>query len=97
MSLPISDQKEEFDSTTESYNSSYITTADIVALGHLRSLDGLRGIAVTLVMLDHIMSTSPTNRILGSIGVTIFFTLSGFLITGILLEAQSVSLINYDM
>lgn len=50
----------------------------------LAGLDGLRGIAVLLVVLSHIgwPGFGPT----GSTGVTVFFTLSGFLITALLLE-----------
>ncbi len=48
---------------------------------YIRSLDGLRGIAVLLVVLFHFGYVN-----VGWIGVQIFFVLSGFLITGILLH-----------
>jgi peptidoglycan/LPS O-acetylase OafA/YrhL len=46
-----------------------------------KSLDGLRAIAVGIVMLAHAGSPYPRS---GGVGVDIFFVLSGFLITGIL-------------
>lgn len=52
-------------------------------------LDGLRAIAVLMVMAEHLWHgrVSESYRIFpwGSAGVTLFFVLSGFLITGILL------------
>lgn len=48
---------------------------------YVRSLDGIRGIAVLLVVLFHFGYAA-----FGWVGVQIFFTLSGFLITSILLE-----------
>jgi peptidoglycan/LPS O-acetylase OafA/YrhL len=52
-------------------------------LGYVASLDGLRAIAVILVMLVHAHFYLGKN---GQIGVAVFFTLSGFLITTLLVE-----------
>src|SRR5438552_1959649 len=65
---------------------------------HELALDGLRGVAVLAVMLFHFTmyeeSTRPLYRsalrLLGAgwAGVDLFFALSGFLITGILLDTR---------
>jgi len=59
--------------------------------GRLRynpALDGLRGVAVALVLLYH-AGVSPARG--GYLGVTVFFTLSGFLITGLLLVERDTT------
>src|SRR5688572_7114217 len=53
--------------------------------GHIPALDGLRGIAVLIVLGFHIF---PNHVKFGWAGVDLFFVLSGFLITGILLESK---------
>lgn len=50
---------------------------------HILALDGLRGIAILLVLLFHTF-----HFMLGWCGVDLFFVLSGFLITGILIESK---------
>ncbi|HEX6407837.1 MAG TPA: acyltransferase, partial [Gemmatimonadales bacterium] len=67
-------------------------------IGHLPALDGLRGVAILLVMGYHILETFPggpevpdlVTRLasVGWIGVDLFFVLSGFLITGILYDTK---------
>lgn len=65
--------------------------------GFIPALDGLRGIAIILVMLHHFTLYRPTSGIDALIagvlfffwtGVDLFFVLSGFLITGILLDTR---------
>ncbi|HEX8496355.1 MAG TPA: acyltransferase [Actinomycetales bacterium] len=59
----------------------------------LAGLDGLRGIAVAYVVLDHAHVDTWLYRIFsigGAAGVTTFFVLSGFLITSLLLREHDV-------
>ncbi len=55
-------------------------------------LDGLRGVAILIVMLAHLAHAPARpwsiSLLWGDPGVTIFFVLSGFLITGILLRLR---------
>jgi peptidoglycan/LPS O-acetylase OafA/YrhL len=63
------------------------------ALGAIPSLDGIRGIAVSLVFLAH---SGLEKLVPGGLGVTIFFVLSGYLISTLMIEeyraAGSISL-----
>jgi peptidoglycan/LPS O-acetylase OafA/YrhL len=66
--------------------------------GHMPALDGVRGLAILMVLLLHFVAntvpTNPLERLVGSVctfgifGVDLFFVLSGFLITGILIDAR---------
>ncbi|WP_433969661.1 acyltransferase family protein [Tunturiibacter gelidiferens] len=64
------------------------------------ALDGIRGLAILLVLFFHIFSSNPEtgsklldllNQFREScyLGVNLFFVLSGFLITGILLDTRT--------
>jgi peptidoglycan/LPS O-acetylase OafA/YrhL len=57
------------------------------AVKRIPQLDGLRAFAVTAVFLSHV----STGVKLGWIGVDLFFVLSGFLITGILVQSKDHS------
>jgi peptidoglycan/LPS O-acetylase OafA/YrhL len=67
---------------------------------HIKALDGVRGIAVSLVLLGHLYTrfhsaaSAPVEFVYdciksGWIGVDLFFVLSGFLITGILYDTEN--------
>jgi peptidoglycan/LPS O-acetylase OafA/YrhL len=64
------------------------------ALGYRPQLDGLRALAVATVLIQHFMPKEALPGALGNIpyglfGVYLFFVLSGFLITAILLQMRS--------
>src|SRR5215475_5783565 len=61
---------------------------------HFPQLDVLRGVAVLMVMVIHSNGNVPSLHIrrfmrYGFVGVDLFFVLSGFLITGILLRTKN--------
>lgn len=76
----------------------YLPPARPANTSHIPSLDGLRGVAILLVLVhmlnlleaQHGMPAWIFSRIsqIGWTGVQLFFVLSGFLITGILLDTQ---------
>ncbi len=83
-------------------NATTVSTATLqpprLSSRHIRSLDGFRGMAFLLVFMRHYVISShlssKTMRVVEAVGVSgwmgvdLFFTLSGFLITGILLDTR---------
>ena len=57
-------------------------------LGHRPGLDGARGLAIALVLAGHAL---PSGYAAGSVGVSLFFVLSGFLITSLLFEERALT------
>jgi peptidoglycan/LPS O-acetylase OafA/YrhL len=72
------------------------TSASFKRLGHQPSLDGVRAIAVLLVVAYHGFGSLGLFYGAGAVGVGLFFVLSGFLITALLVEewqnSQRISL-----
>jgi len=70
-------------------------------VNYLPQLDGLRGVAILFVLLSHAVIATDLSYLtfLGALGVQIFFVLSGFLITSLLLKEKlkygKVSLRNF--
>jgi len=59
-----------------------------MSVGYVRGIDGLRGVAVTIVMLFHFYPLAFTG---GFVGVDVFFVISGFLITLIFIDEKNKS------
>jgi peptidoglycan/LPS O-acetylase OafA/YrhL len=68
--------------------------------GRIRSLDGLRAVSVCAVLLGHLRGTEgfplfaqheAVGNTLAHLGVTVFFVISGFLITGLLMREKANS------
>ena len=60
------------------------STAQTWQLGHRPALDTVRGLAIVLVLVGHCRVPGLVGA--GPVGVRLFFCLSGFLITTLLLE-----------
>jgi peptidoglycan/LPS O-acetylase OafA/YrhL len=73
-------------------------TTDVFHFQHMPELDGFRGLAVLFVLVGHLFEYRITGRRLfflarngASLGVLLFFVLSGFLITGLLYRERSAT------
>src|SRR5712671_4257140 len=77
------------------------SSPDASLLRRIPRLDGLRGVAILVVLFRHFGLSYPvtleadrivsTVLILGWCGVDLFFVLSGFLISGILIETRQAT------
>jgi len=70
------------------------TTQPLAGMPRFPALDGWRGISISLVLAGHLFPLGPKylnmNECIAALGMAIFFTLSGFLITTTLLHRPSV-------
>jgi peptidoglycan/LPS O-acetylase OafA/YrhL len=65
---------------------------DVLRQNHFPSLDGLRGVSILLVIVCHVAFEQPLAKYFdGQIGVEIFFVISGFLITTLLLKEKATT------
>ena len=86
------------------FASQSIATADVTAVTtvprvrtptHLPSLDGLRAISIAFVLLGHLSGTAHFGTVqlgmgdIAHLGVVVFFVISGFLITTLLMAEES--------
>lgn len=65
-----------------------VVVGDGWRIGHRPGLDQLRAVAVALVVVDHSLSGNGVPTQAAHVGVSLFFVLSGFLITRLLLEQR---------
>jgi peptidoglycan/LPS O-acetylase OafA/YrhL len=61
---------------------------EVLQPSHLPGLDGLRGVSIIIVILGHLIWANNLKFFIGYFGVNIFFVISGFLITTILLKEK---------
>jgi peptidoglycan/LPS O-acetylase OafA/YrhL len=91
MSLPA-DASADVSSTTPA--PTIDAAGPLPAKTHLGVLDGWRGISILLVLMAHLLPLGPKrwelNETAGPMGMAVFFTLSGFLITRLLLADADV-------
>jgi len=62
------------------------SSGDRTTLAYRPELDGIRAVAILLVLAQHI--NLPQSTLAGLVGVNLFFVLSGYLITSLLLREQ---------
>jgi peptidoglycan/LPS O-acetylase OafA/YrhL len=64
-------------------------TSERMTLTYRAELDGIRAIAILLVLAQHI--NLPNSTLAGLVGVNLFFVLSGYLITSLLIREQNAT------
>jgi peptidoglycan/LPS O-acetylase OafA/YrhL len=76
-----------------------VSVARPIAHRHMPALDGVRGLAILMVMFHHFTILAPVSGVeralasvaaMGRYGVDLFFVLSGCLITGILIDGRGL-------
>src|SRR5450432_1970024 len=71
------------------FSTEITTVPPLLQQSHLPTLDVLRGLSIIIVILNHVTKDSSINYLFdGVIGVQIFFVISGFLITTLLLKER---------
>ncbi len=74
------------------YSKDITQIPELLKSSHLPSLDGLRGVSILLVVIGHTCARIDSSLLQfffnGSLGVYIFFVISGFLITTLLLKER---------
>ncbi len=74
--------------------SNWLTVQKTTTQNHFGVLDGWRGLSILLVLATHLLPLGPKpwrfNEATGLMGMAIFFTLSGFLITNFLIHRPNV-------
>ncbi|HRZ96720.1 MAG TPA: acyltransferase [Paludibacter sp.] len=63
----------------------------LLQMKYFERIDGLRFVAISLVLIEHFASTIGTKISAGYYGVDLFFVISGFLITSILFKSKEKS------
>lgn len=84
-----SDSVYNFRSLKDKFFAEITSVPQILQSSHLPALDGLRGVSIIIVILSHVTKDKASNWLFdGVIGVQIFFVISGFLITTLLLKEK---------
>ena len=80
--------KHTLKSIKEKLSSEITEVPPMLQAPYLPSLDGFRGISILLVLIFHVQLASKYPTFHGDFGVEIFFVISGFIITTILLKEK---------
>ncbi len=81
--------KQRFKTCREKLLADITEVPTVLQQSYFPGLDGLRGISILIVISSHLAMYTPlTDYFYGDIGVEIFFVISGFLITSLLLKEK---------